>query len=487
MTPRFARAPLLAPLLALLLVGAALGAALLAPASAPRAQVFNPETATLPNGLQVVVIENRRVPVVRQTLFYRVGAADDPPGKSGLAHFLEHMMFKGTATMASGEFSRTVARHGGRDNAFTSADVTGYHQTVAREDLEMVMRMEADRMANIVITEEEAAPELQVVIEERRTRTDNRPAAQLGEHIANALYMHHPYGIPIIGWRHEIDGLTAADARAFHRRHYGPNNAILVVAGDVTLAEVLPLAEKYYGPIPPNPEVRPRARLQEPPHRAARRITMESPQVAEPRLTRDYLAPSHTTGHEAGETRHGYALEVLADILGGGATSRLYRALVVERELALSAGAYYDGDVLGPAQFGFFARPRAGVAMDALEAGLDAEIARLLADGVTEDELAATKKRLRASAVFARDNLRHGATAVGIALSIGRDLDAVEKWPERIAAVTAEEVSAAARHVFRPERSVTGLLLPAVPAADAGSPERPRREVGNVPGGEGVR
>lgn len=446
-------------------------------AGASRAAVFNPRTFTLANGLQVVVIESHRLPVVRQIVFYRVGASDDPPGKSGLAHYLEHLMFKGTKVMAPGEFSKVVARNGGRDNAFTSADTTAYYQTVSRDRLELVMRMEADRMANLTIAPEEAAPELKVVVEERRSRVDNRPAAQLDEHVAAALFMNHPYRVPIIGWQHELEKLTVEDARAFYKQHYAPNNAILVIAGDVTVDEVRPLAEKYYGVIPANPSIRPRVRLAEPPQHAARRVTMRSDRVREPRFARDYLAPSHSTG----ETAHAYALELLSVITGGGATSRLYRSMVIEKKIALGVDTYYDADQFGPAVFGFALRPREGTGLDVAEAALDTEIRSLLEKGVTAEELAAAKKRMLASAIFARDSLRRGAVSIGVALTTGQTIEDVESWPERISAVTLEQVNAAARYVLRPERSVTSLLLPDDPGARARDSRRERSLTGRAP------
>lgn len=463
--------------LALLLALAAAvlwGGGTIAPASAG---VFNPHIFSLPNGLQVVVIENRRLPVVRQMVFYRVGAADDPPGKSGLAHYLEHLMFRGTTSIPPGEFSRIVARNGGRDNAFTSADVTAYFQTFSKDRLELMMRIEADRMANLVISPKEAVPELQVVIEERRTRTDNQPSAQLDEHIAAALYMNHPYRTPLIGWMHEIQTLTAADAIAFYRQHYAPNNAILVLAGDISVDDVRPLVEKYYGVIPANPSIVSRTRLQEPPQRAERRVSMRSDSVREPRLTRAYLSPTHLSG----ETRHAYPLEVLSTILGGGATSRLYRALVVDGNLAIGVNAGYNSDAFGPTAFAFAVRPRAGVGLDRIEAALDKEIERVLADGITEEELTSAKKRMVDAAIFARDGLREGPSAIGMTLAAGRPIADVEEWPERIAAVTRTQVLEAARHVFRRERSVTGLLLPGKPAEQAEDvPLRERARTGRT-------
>ena len=420
------------------------------------AAVYNPKTITLKNGLVVVVIENHRMPVVRQLLFYRVGSADDPPGKSGTAHYLEHLMFKGTRTTKPNEFSKIVARNGGRDNAFTSPDATAYYQTVAKDRLELIMKMEADRMANLIIDPKEAVPELQVVVEERRSRTDNRPAAQLEEHLSAALYVNYPYRLPVIGWMHELEKLTVADAIDFYGKFYRPNNAVLVITGDVSLDEVRPLAEKYYGPIPRGKDVVRRAGLAEPPQLAARRVVLRSKRVREPRWSRDYLAPSRA----AGETRHADALEVLDVILGSGSTSRLYRALVLDKKIALSVHSYYDADMLGPTAFGIAARPNSGVGHVELEKAVEAEIHKLLRDGVTVAEVKAAQKRLLAAAIFSRDSLRRGAVAIGTALTSGQTIDDVETWPEKIRQVTTAQVLEAARHVFRDARSVTGLLLP---------------------------
>ncbi|MCZ6446801.1 MAG: pitrilysin family protein [Alphaproteobacteria bacterium] len=442
-----------------------------------RAAVFNPKTFTLANGLTVVVIENHRMPVVRQMLFYRVGSADDPPGKSGVAHYLEHLMFKGTRTTKPNEFSKIVARNGGRDNAFTSADATGYYQTVASGRLELVMRMEADRMANLVVDPKEAAPELKVVVEERRSRTDNRPAAQLNEQMTAALFLIYPYRNPIIGWKHELEKLTLADTMAFYRKYYGPNNAILVVTGDITVDQVRPLAEKYYGPIPSGPKITRRANIAEPPQRAARRVILRSSRVREPRWSRDYLAPSRGQGRG----RRADALEMLDVILGTGATSRLYRALVIEKKLALSVGTAYDADMLGPTAFGIYARPKQGVALATLESAVEAEIARLLAHGVTEAEVMAAKKRLLAGAIFARDSLRRGASAIGTALTSGQSIADVENWPEYIEKVTPAQILEAARDVFRIERSVTGFLLPAAESKNGGAAAKKRANTGGGP------
>ena len=425
------------------------------PEGSAGAGVFNPETFTLKNGMVVVVIPNHRVPVVTHMVWYKVGSADEPPGKSGIAHFLEHLMFKGTRKLASGEFSRILARNGGRENAFTSNDYTGYYQSIAVDRLEMVMEMEADRMTNLVFDAKEVEPERQVIFEERRNRTGNNPSALLAEHVNATLYLNHPYRRPIIGWEHEVRGLTIADLMSFYRRWYVPNNAILVVAGDITAEKLRPLAEKTYGRIPAAP-ARLRVSPGEPPHRAARRVTLKDPRVRQPSWSRTFLAPSYTEG----ATEQAYALQVLAEVLGG-ATGPLYRSLVVEQKLAVSAGAYFEPDRLGPGTFGFYASPRPGVSMEKLEAAMEAELAKVVDKGVTEKEARRARGRLQAEAVYARDSLGTGARVLGGALAIGLTVEDVESWPERIGAVTVPEINAAAGDVIGQAASVTALLLPA--------------------------
>ncbi len=418
------------------------------------AAVFNPETFTLANGMQVVVVPNKRVPVVTHMVWYKVGGADEEPGKSGIAHFLEHLMFKGTPSHPDGEFSKLVARNGGRENAFTSHDYTAYHQTVAKDRLALVMELEADRMTNLIINQENVDTERQVVLEERRMRTDNEPSSILSEQASAAAYLNHPYGRPVIGWEHEIRALTLEQILAFHKRWYAPNNAILVVAGDITAAELKPMAEKYYGVIPRG-DVPERFRPSEPPQRAAREVTLRDARVRQPMLSRSFLAPSYIDG----ETPHAYPLEVLAEILGGGATSRIYRSLVVEQGIATSAGARYSPDNFGPSRFAFYASPRPDSSMEAIEAAIQAEIDRVVAEGVSDEEVTRAKQRLTASAVFARDSLGGGARTLGAALASGQTVADVEAWPERIAAVSRVQVEAAARAVFHPETSVTSRLL----------------------------
>lgn len=420
------------------------------------AGLFEPKVFKLDNGLEVIVIEDHRAPVVSHMVWYRVGAADEPPGKSGVAHFLEHLMFKRTDKLEPGEFSRIIARNGGRDNAFTSQDFTGYFQNVARDKLDLVMGLEASRMVNLQLTEDDLETERLVVLEERRSRTDNSPSAQLSEAMRAAQYMSHPYGIPVIGWQHEIKALGFDDVVDFYRRHYAPNNAILIVAGDVTGEEVLALAEKHYGAIPPSENLAPRVRPQEPPQLAARRVIKEDARVGQPSMRRTYLAPSRT----AGASEHAVPLQLLSDILGGGTTSRLYQELVVKQQLAAGAGSYYGATSLDPTSFYVYATPNPGVDLDTMEQALDKVIADLLADGVTQAELERSRTGLLASAVYARDNMFSGPRIFGDALTSGLSVDEVEAWPDKVAAVTTDDVLAAARAVLDMRRSVTGLLLP---------------------------
>ncbi len=424
--------------------------------------MFHPDTFMLDNGMQVVVIENHRAPVVSHWVWYKVGTADSPIGKSGLPHFVEHLMFKGTETIAPGDFSKIVARHGGNDNAMTSADFTAYFQNIARDRLEMAMEMEADRMANLQLREPDVLAERDVILEERRSRVDNQPAALLGEQLNAAQYLNHPYRLPIIGWHHEIESYSKGDALAFYDSWYAPNNAILIVAGAITAAELRPMAERTYGQIPAR-EVPERTRLGEPPQILERRIELQHERVEQPALMRSYLAPSFATA-EGGDA---YALEVLAELLGSGGTSRLYRSLVVEQGLAASAGAYYRGSSLDLTTFRVHASPRQGGDLPTLEAALDAEIDKLLEHGVTEAEVERVKQRMIAEAIYARDSLTTAVRVFGSALTTGSSVEEVEAWPERVAAVTTDAVEAVARIVFNRDQSVTGQLLPAKAAAGA--------------------
>ncbi len=420
--------------------------------------VFNPQTFTLENGLQVIVLPNHRVPVVTHMVYYKVGSADEPPGKSGVAHLLEHLMFKGTKERPSGDFSRIVARNGGSENAFTSLDFTGYFQTVAADRLELMMAMEADRMSNLILDSKEVETERLVVLEERRMRTDNDPGSILGEHVNAALFLNYPYRQPVIGWEHEIKALNVEALRKFYQRWYYPGNAILLVAGDITAEQLKPMAERTYGKVPARPDVV-RDRPMEPPQSASRRVELKSERVRQPSWSRTYLAPSRITAIMGGPgVEHADALEILADVLGGGSTGPLYRSLVIEQKLAISAGASYRANGMGPGRLVFYASPRPGVTIAQLEAAMATELVKIVDAGVADEDVERAKTRTLAEAVFALDSLSTGARIFGSALASGRTIDDVENWPHRIDAVTTAAVNAAARAVIKDRPSVTSVL-----------------------------
>lgn len=408
---------------------------------------------TLANGMQVVVLPDTRLAVVTHMVWYRVGAADEPPGKSGIAHFLEHLMFKGTSNSPEGAFSRWLGEIGGQENAFTSWDYTGYFQRTAREHLARLMAYEADRMVNLVLTDAVVDPERDVILEERKQVVDNNPGAQFGEQLNAALFLNHPYRLPIIGWEHEMRGLTRQDALDFYARWYTPNNAVLVVAGDVTVDDVRRLAEETYGRVPRRVELGPRLRPTEPPQRAPRRVTMSDPRVQQPSWSRAYLTPSY------GSNRDGVpeALDVLAEILGG-ATGRIYRVLVEEKRLAASAGAGYGGQGLDYSRFSLFATPRPNVSFADVERAMDAVIADVLDKGVTADEVDRAVQSMLASAISAQDSMGSLARLFGAGLMEGSDFERIRTWPARMARVTPDDVHAAARAWLDLRRSVTGEL-----------------------------
>ena len=410
---------------------------------------------TLANGLEVVVIPDRRTPVVTHMVWYRVGAADETPGKSGLAHFLEHLLFKGTKRNPQGLFSQTVATIGGSENAFTSSDYTGYFQRTTRDRLKLMMEFESDRMTGLVLTDDVVKPELKVVLEERNSRVENNVNARLSEQMDAALYLNHPYGRPVIGWRNEIETLTREDALAFYRRFYTPNNAILVIAGDVSADEVKKLAAETYGRVPRVTEVAPRARPQEPTQEAPRTITLADPRVTQPSLSRYYLAPSYTSG----QTGEAEAVDILAHILGRGANSRLYQKLVVDSGVAVGAGASYYGTAIDKTRFSVYATPKPGTTLAQIEAAMDVVIAEVVENGVTQDELERARNRLIADAVYAQDSQSSLARWYGASLATGLTIEQIRTWPDRLRAVTVEDVKNAARRVLDKRRSVTGYLV----------------------------
>ncbi len=410
----------------------------------------------LANGLVLVVVPDPRAPVVTHMVYFRVGSADEPPGTSGVAHFLEHLMFKSTGKLANGEFSAIVSRLGGQHNAFTSYDYTAYFERVSKDRLKNVMQMEADRMVNLQLNEREVETERQVIIEERRVRTENVPASILTEQMSAALYQNHPYRIPIIGWMHEMAKLSREDALAFYKRFYAPNNAIVVVTGDVNPAEVKALADATYGALPANLDIRPRVRPQEPEQRAPRRVELKDPRAGNASVRRYYLAPALTNA-APGEAE---ALYLLMKIAGVGGTSRLYQSLVVEEKLASSAGGWYSGLSLDSGSIGLYAVAAEGVPLDKVEQGIDRVVRDLRANGVTEADLERAKKQFIAEFVYESDSQEALARRYGSGLVLGLTIDQINSWPAAIAKVTVAQVKDAAAKYLDIRRSVTGTLIP---------------------------
>jgi zinc protease len=413
----------------------------------------NITTFELENGMQAVVLEDHRAPVVVHMLWYRAGAADEKPGVSGVAHFLEHLLFKATDNMEAGEFSAVVEANGGSDNAFTSWDYTGYFQRVAADRLDLMMKMEADRMRNIRLTEEDIRTERDVILEERAQRTDSDPGALFGEQRRAASYLNHPYGIPIIGWRHEMEQLDMDDALEFYRTYYAPNAAVLVVAGDVDPAEVEALAKKYYGPLEPTKDLPVRQRPQEPPQLAERRLIFEDARVAQPYVIRTYQAPER----DAGDQENAAALTMLAQVLGGSsATSVLGRALQVDTQKAVYASAFYSGVSYDDTSFGLIMVPTPGMSLQQAEDELDAVVAKFIEDGVDEEQLKRVKTQVRASQIYAEDDVAGVARQYGAALTSGLTVEDVQAWPGLLDAVTGEQIVEAAKMVLDRRKAVTG-------------------------------
>ena len=409
----------------------------------------------LENGMQVVVIEDHRAPVVVHMVWYKAGSGEEDPGLSGVAHFLEHLLFKQTKTMESGEFSRIVAENGGSDNAFTSYDYTGYFQRIAADRLPLMMKMEADRMVNLDLGPDDILTERDVIIEERNQRVENSPDALFGEQRRAALFLNHPYGRPIIGWRHEMDSLSLEDALAYYRQFYAPNNAILVVGGDVTAEAVFEFAKQTYGLIPANPNLLPRERPQEPPQISARRMKYSDERVAQPYVTRTYLAPERNPGDQSVPA----ALTLLAEILGGGQTSVLTQKLQLEAQNAVYTTAFYSGTAFDKTSFGFVIMPSEGVSLGEVEAALDQALVEFLKEGPDPDKLKRLKRQYRAAEIYARDSVQRLTNSCGVALTSGLSLDDIHEWPDILQAVTTDDIMAAAKLVLKEQTSVTGWLM----------------------------
>lgn len=433
----------------------------------------------LDNGMEAVVIPDHRAPIVTHMVWYKVGSADEPPGESGIAHFFEHLMFKGTANHKAGEFGARIAEIGGRENAFTSYDYTAYFQTVTPDALETMMDFEADRMRNLILTDAVIGPERDVILEERRSRVEGSPQALLEEEVQATLFQNHPYRIPIIGWMHEMEKLDRPEAVEFYNRYYAPNNAVLVVAGDVEPDAVRAMAERTYGKVARGPDLPPRLRPTEPEQNTRRSVTLADKRVSVPSFSRSWVVPSYHRA-EPGEAE---ALDLLSEILGGGTRSRLYQALVVKAGIAASAGAYYEGTRLDDTSFTVYGAPRGASGLEAVEKAVDVEIERIVRDGVTETELEKAKNRFVRSMIFARDSQSSMANIYGSTLATGGTVEEVRQWPDKIRAVTAARIKEVAAKHLNPDISVSGYLLPAQddgPEASEMPPEVSEPETGQT-------
>lgn len=420
------------------------------------AQAEEVTTITLDNGMEVVVIEDHRAPVVVHMVWYKVGSADEPVGASGVAHYLEHLLFKQTDILEAGEFSATVAANGGSDNAFTSYDYTAYFQRIAADRLALMMQMESNRMNNLAITADDIATERNVVLEERNQRTENNPGALAGEQFRAAQFQNHRYGVPIIGWKHEMEQLELKDALDFYDLYYSPNNAVLVVAGDVEPDAVRLLAEQYYGVIPAETQLPERVRPQEPPQRAERRITYEDPRVSQPYLIRSYLAPERDPGAQS----EAAALVYLAELLGGSSfTSDLGQALQFDTQTAIYTNASYDGSSLDDTTFSVVVVPAEGIALSEAEAAMDDVIAAFIDAPIDADRMESIRTQLRASEVYALDNVNGSARRYGAALTQSLTVEDVQAWPQILQSVTEDDIKSVAEKVFNRDQAVTGWVV----------------------------
>ncbi len=427
-------------------------------------KVFDAKSYKLENGLRIIVVENHRAPVVTHMIWYAAGAADEPAGKSGIAHFLEHLLFKGQkhevlGNLAPGEFSKIIRSLGGEDNAFTSQDYTAYYQSIGSEHLETVMRMEAGRMRGVDIPEDEFKAEQKVIQEERRQRTDNDPRVKLGEQLREVLFPNHPYSIPVIGWMHEIETLTWMDAKEFYNKYYAPNNAVLVVSGDVSPDEVYEIAKRTYGIIEPadTPE---RIRTISPEFISQALVTLQHESIKQPAFTRTYRTPSLRQ-----DKQDSLALEILAHIMGSGSNSRLYSSLVVEQKVATNISYSYDSSDWDDATLSIFASLAENKSIEDVRKAIDRELARVVNEGITDQELKDAITRMKDESVFARDSLSGPAMIIGHSIITGASLDDIEFWPQDIEKITKEQVVSAAKTYVNPSTPykyppVEGILLP---------------------------
>jgi zinc protease len=432
--------------------------ALLGAGVAPAAAGPGVAEATLDNGLRVLVLEDHRSPVVSVQVWYRVGSRNERPGATGLAHFLEHMMFKGTPTHGKGEFARLVEQNGGRDNAFTSQDVTSYYVDTAAEKVEMVLALEADRMRHLLLDPKEIDSERQVVMEERRTRTEDDPDGLLSEEMSSLAFKAHPYRWPIIGWMADIERINPVELRAFYDTYYRPNNAMLVLVGDVKASEILSRIRQVFGAIPRGPDPPPVTAV-EPPQIDERRLLVRKAGAQLPIVDLAWHVPNF-------RSEDAPALELLSTILSEGRASRLYRRLTYERRLALSAGGDYSYFSVDPNIFWLFATPLPGQSPEAIERALIEEIERVKAEPVPAEELERAKNQVEASFIWRQDSVHSRATSLARFELVG-SWRLLERFVPAVRAVTAADIQRVARAYFPTDRKNAAILLPAEPSAPA--------------------
>ncbi len=428
-----------------------------------QAAVFNAKTTTLANGLQVVVVENHMAPVVTHMMWVKAGAADEEHGVSGIAHYLEHLMFKGTEKVPNGQYSARIAQVGGTENAFTSWDYTAYFASVSKANLPMVMELEADRLTHLKIIKELAAPELAVVLDERRQRVDDEPFAPLLQQMAAALFPHHPYGIPVIGWKEEIEKFTVDDAKRFYETWYQPSNTVIVVSGDVKADEVFALAKKTFGALPTK-TIAPRSRASDPSFKGNATIILEHEHVKETTVLRSYkVTPSRK------DQAQSLALQLLTELLDGSDASYLPKRLIHDKNMASSVSVNYESDLYDDGQFSISMVPKGNVTKEQLLAEMDVALHDYAKKIPAEDDVKAAKRGLQRMAVLARDSVMGPAQTIGVALSTGQRLDDVESWPEHIGAVKAEDIQKALQTILD-SPSVTGILKPKEGVAPTAAP-----------------
>ena len=414
--------------------------AALAPAHSRAATTSKIVESELPNGMRLIVKRDARAPVVVCMVWYKVGSVDEVSGVTGVAHVLEHMMFKGTKAVPAGEFSRVISEAGGRDNAFTARDYTGYFQTLHKSQLPLALKLEADRMVNLVLSPEEFSKEIRVVMEERRWRTDDRPRSLAYEQLIAAALKAHPYRNPIVGWMNDLENMRVEDARAFYDRWYAPNNATLVIVGDVTPEEVFKLARQHFGSIP-RKTLPDRRITEEPSQLGPQQLTVKAPAEL-PYVLMAYRAPKLRDPEKDWEP---YALEMLAGVLDGNEAARLNRVLVRSERIASSADASYDGVGRGPGMFYLSATPVQGKTAQEAEQGLRREIQRLVKEGVSEEELQRVKSQVVASHVFERDSMFFQARQIGSLTMADLPYTLIDTFVEKLKTVTGEQVQEVAR------------------------------------------